>query len=634
MLKILRIIRRHGNEQDVENQWRLQGSPNEYDNAEYVDQPSPVIINRNSLGGLRSEGALFTLGLEESVITNTHFRDELIWLGKNPYQVLTAYVTDANLEAGVPMEYGDEIAIYDNDMCVGYSQLSAVISPQNPLTITCSADDETTPDKDGFTPGHEVTVRVWDQSQQQEYIVPVVDFFKVNVDEYVNPATPNTYIFDYRQSVRIEFTMADAMYNQYIEFSKAGWHIFSLAVNPTGSHNMFDTNGSDGILNQIESNLEKVQGGPGIGSIEVLFGQWQNFIGNWQPEQGYYINVDGPCVLHVSGTRLETPLNISLNDGWNIVSYPCLGSSQDAQQFFQTLINQGVFVKALDERGNPLEELFFSGWQNKIGNVQAGEGYYVKVDGGGTFTVNCPSSTPKAVAEQTVEQMPQYFEMERMDNPYKPMAVYVTEAKVNDYDVQVGDEIAVYDGETLVGAAVVSQPVSKEQPLLIKASATDGNAPGFVQGHAMTFKLWSKAENKLLNIDAKAVQYSDPKTGESMAPALFSQMGTAVVNINTKVAQQAELPEDFALEQNYPNPFNPSTSIHYALPADNQVTVQIFDVTGKLVTTLVNTQQKAGYHTVVWNGTDRYGNQVATGIYFYHLKSGDFTQTRKMMFAK
>ncbi|MCK5407381.1 MAG: T9SS type A sorting domain-containing protein, partial [Candidatus Krumholzibacteria bacterium] len=84
--------------------------------------------------------------------------------------------------------------------------------------------------------------------------------------------------------------------------------------------------------------------------------------------------------------------------------------------------------------------------------------------------------------------------------------------------------------------------------------------------------------------------------------------------------------------QNYPNPFNPVTTIHYGLKEPVQVTLEIFNVAGQRVRTLVDEQQapRAGGFTVRWDGMNDRGDSVASGVYFYRLRAGTFMQTRKM----
>jgi subtilisin family serine protease len=85
----------------------------------------------------------------------------------------------------------------------------------------------------------------------------------------------------------------------------------------------------------------------------------------------------------------------------------------------------------------------------------------------------------------------------------------------------------------------------------------------------------------------------------------------------------------FALQQNYPNPFNPSTNINYQLPIKNFVSIKVFDILGREVSNLVNQEIPAGNYSVSFDGS-----RLSSGIYFYRIKSGSFTQTRKMILMK
>lgn len=93
-------------------------------------------------------------------------------------------------------------------------------------------------------------------------------------------------------------------------------------------------------------------------------------------------------------------------------------------------------------------------------------------------------------------------------------------------------------------------------------------------------------------------------------------------------------PAVFDLEQNKPNPFNPSTTIAFQLPEAGKVTLSIYNILGQEVQRLVNDFRDAGRHTVVWNGKDELGRQVASGLYVYRLESTAGVQTRRMMLLK
>ena len=95
-----------------------------------------------------------------------------------------------------------------------------------------------------------------------------------------------------------------------------------------------------------------------------------------------------------------------------------------------------------------------------------------------------------------------------------------------------------------------------------------------------------------------------------------------------------QIPRDFSLSQNYPNPFNPETNIDYHLSQKSRVTIQVFNVLGQQVKALVDGQKEAGYYTATWNARDEYGRDVASGVYFYRLIAGDFTQIKKMVLLR
>ena len=133
----------------------------------------------------------------------------------------------------------------------------------------------------------------------------------------------------------------------------------------------------------------------------------------------------------------------------------------------------------------------------------------------------------------------------------------------------------------------------------------------------------------------KSYSFTDQPTGGNTFSYRIKQMdndGTfkyydaITVNLNTKT--QAEL------IGNYPNPFNPTTNIKFYIPATENVTIKIYDILGRVVTTLLNKQADAGYHIVYWNGRDAYGKQAASGMYIYRLQANGFVQTKKMLMLK
>ena len=93
-------------------------------------------------------------------------------------------------------------------------------------------------------------------------------------------------------------------------------------------------------------------------------------------------------------------------------------------------------------------------------------------------------------------------------------------------------------------------------------------------------------------------------------------------------------PQTFRLHQNYPNPFNPVTSLRYDLPEDGLVNITIYDMMGRIVKTLVNSSQTAGFKSVQWNATNDTNEPVSAGFYLYTIQAGEFRQTKKMVLLK
>ncbi len=98
---------------------------------------------------------------------------------------------------------------------------------------------------------------------------------------------------------------------------------------------------------------------------------------------------------------------------------------------------------------------------------------------------------------------------------------------------------------------------------------------------------------------------------------------------DSPITEENLIPKEFDLKQNYPNPFNPSTTIEYTIPENSRVTLKIYDILGKEVATLVDKNQNSGSYIVVWNA-----QSVGSGIYFYRITAGNYTDTKRMVLKK
>ena len=108
----------------------------------------------------------------------------------------------------------------------------------------------------------------------------------------------------------------------------------------------------------------------------------------------------------------------------------------------------------------------------------------------------------------------------------------------------------------------------------------------------------------------------------------------SIIENEDSVLSHISIPTKFALMKNYPNPFNPITNIQFTIPVDSFVKLFIYDIHGKTVFKIINSELESGYYNVVWDGNNELGQKVASGIYFYRLQAKSFTSSQKMIFIK
>ena len=97
---------------------------------------------------------------------------------------------------------------------------------------------------------------------------------------------------------------------------------------------------------------------------------------------------------------------------------------------------------------------------------------------------------------------------------------------------------------------------------------------------------------------------------------------------------QDNIPARYSLGEAYPNPFNPATTISYEIPNDEYVSIDIYNLMGGHIKSLVSMNQHPGYKTIEWNATNDYGQPVSAGMYIYTIQAGEFRQTKKMVLLK
>ena len=152
------------------------------------------------------------------------------------------------------------------------------------------------------------------------------------------------------------------------------------------------------------------------------------------------------------------------------------------------------------------------------------------------------------------------------------------------------------------------------------------NAGGNVYSSSTTYRLCGSVAQSVAGKDSSgSVQYNF---------AGFWNPWIMNAASDVKREETPNIPEDFSLSQNYPNPFNPSTVIEYSLPQSAHVIIEIYNLLGQKVNILVDEDQKVGFYRVDWDGKDKQGNELASGVYFYRIQAGDFVKCKKMTMLK
>ncbi len=137
---------------------------------------------------------------------------------------------------------------------------------------------------------------------------------------------------------------------------------------------------------------------------------------------------------------------------------------------------------------------------------------------------------------------------------------------------------------------------------------------------------YGESWNFLEQQDGNEIYYMTVVDNKLLAGKFF---GLWYLDLNTTEVDDDIISDGFVLHQNYPNPFNPVTKISYSIPKSGFVSLKIYDVLGKEISTLVNNEMKAGIHEIEFNGSN-----LASGVYYYQLRSGNFSETKKFVLIK
>ena len=345
-------------------------------------------------------------------------------------------------------------------------------------------------------------------------------------------------------------------------------------------------------------------------------------IGYPQYENGYYVFISGanPINFTVEGEPINLDESITLNPYTmnNIAYYP--SENRYAEDVFDGI---SLLLVSNDQGQYYLPSLGVN-TLDAVGGMTPGKGYNVFLSGSDTATLTYGEGLDSTSSRNSNESYDRYFETltQAYEDIVSPTGIsypiIITEL---DGDVSVGDELVAYADGQVVGATRISDLSS---PVVI--SAWGGyhefgiELDGYATGDRIDLRLYDAEDGTELKVNADLDN---------------NQYGVGVFASGTaEVMDMPAVPEEYYLTQNYPNPFNPTTTISFSVPSEGHVQVNVYDITGRLITTLVDRNMSEGYHHVVWDGKDISGLDVSAGLYIYNLQAEGVSMTRKMVLMK
>jgi len=205
--------------------------------------------------------------------------------------------------------------------------------------------------------------------------------------------------------------------------------------------------------------------------------------------------------------------------------------------------------------------------------------------------------------------------------------VHIDVTRANQPPVAMDDTLTVEEGSGVIIQVLINDSDPDGDALVIE-SIDDTGTTGTVVINSGDTSVTYLAPGGFTGTDQFNYMVSDGYGG------LDNAVVTIEVEPESGVMGRAGTPKAFYLAQNHPNPCNPVTEIEYGLPRAAEVRLTLYDMMGREVVQLVNHHQQAGSYRVTWNGRDRMGCMVSSGIYIYHLTAGDYSKQCKMLLLR
>jgi len=541
-------------------------------------------------------------GSVNCAIAPQHF----VFEGGNPADpVWTIYLSDAILN-GIDLQPMDEIAIFDGETMVGSLRLTEVLTPATWSSHYITAF-QTLTNGAGYVPGHPFTFKCWDVSTQEE-----ISYVNTNLtDPYGDAYTGNVFPSEDGQ-YSIAYLSFLSIVTQWYSLN-TGYQFISSHVVPTNPDMMV-------ILDDLLDNSLGFVRNSGGNMFRKIGPNWLNNIGNWVTVEGYLFKMNASEDFLIQGTPINAQTPIALSTGYQFISY-LPKNPMSATTAYAGIMNDNLsFIR--NSGGNMLRKLG-PNWVNNIGNVIPGEGYLVKMNAPATLIY--PAGTKSESTKNKVAI--QHFNFEGGNAADPVYTIYISDATINGYSLQSGDEIGVFDGQTLVGSLALTQTPTPDNQTenAIPVFATLNSGEGFTANHPVTYKVWSALQ--AMEYEGVNVTLSNPY-GDSYTDNVFPNSD----GIYSIASLTATLTGINSLDRTevavYPNPSNGTFTLEL-----NSVHLQAFDVMvynslGVAVYQQLNVAANGKYSTEIGLG------DLPEGIYTLTVTGKDANYIKKIIIRK
>ena len=486
------------------------------------------------------------------------------------YHIVDAY--DLN---GDPLVAGEDwIAVFKDDLCVG----ARLWTEDATTDIPAMGDDGFSYSEGYLSEGELPSFKIFDASENL-----VIDAFLSDQYKFYNN---QVYLVNTMKG-GIGYNLPLNNYHNLVSF-----YVLPDDVSPGGI-----TFGISDIVHSLISEGES--------AINVN-GEWSGSLTEFASEKGYWISIDSPgAALFGAGLSHDPTRVYDLHEGPNLISYPDTGMvdlsaaiPDEVEESFIAILSEGKAAYNTED-----------GWVGTLTTFQGGSGYWVITDSEVSFSYIISDNMAR-IQLPPKEVLPDDVGFKVHQSPLQAF-YFIENITLDEGGIEVGDWILAYNGEVLAG---IRQWYGEMVDIPVMGSYGDQLTAGyFADREIPSFKILKKSSGKLIPLDGGVPGWSS----------------NGIFMVNTLYEAQ-EIPEEFGLNEVYPNPFNPVTSIQFSIAEKSSVSVQIFDMQGRIVDTIVSDVEfKAGYHQVQWNAEDN-----STGIYIVKLSAGANISTRKLMLIK